>query len=381
MLKKFLHHPRKLWLRRALFQIHLWMGVLLSAYLFVIGLSGSILVFQQEIRAASLPHPPYNRAHIARASTVLAAAHKHFPQDEITYFELPQPESPWWTIYLEDAHHERNLAYANAATGQILPQRHPLWIDWVLALHIYLLMGRTGFIINCLAGSGLFLLALSGAVLWWPGLRFWTRGMRVSLRHRWQRVNFDLHSAVGFWTLAIVSWWGFTAIYFLFPQPIAAIVNRISPLRGMKPPALIARTQIDSSAAPNLSVDALLKRASLYSHGRIEGMGLAGKQDKTVAIYIDRAAPGDFTHRDIVTLDPKSGALLSLWHYGENRSLGDWFLLLIYPLHFGTLWGMGVKILWALLGLSLPILSLTGLLMYWNRWLSKRASRWLGKTA
>ena len=50
MLRTILHHPRKLWLRRALFQIHLWLGVLLSLYVIVIGLSGSILVFEDEIR-------------------------------------------------------------------------------------------------------------------------------------------------------------------------------------------------------------------------------------------------------------------------------------------------------------------------------------------
>lgn len=44
----------------------------------------------------------------------------------------------------------------------------------------------------------------------------------------------------------------------------------------------------------------------------------------------------------------------------------------MYPLHFGTLWGLPVKILWSLLGVSLSILSVTGVLMYWNRYLSPR---------
>jgi uncharacterized iron-regulated membrane protein len=39
----------------------------------------------------------------------------------------------------------------------------------------------------------------------------------------------------------------------------------------------------------------------------------------------------------------------------------------MHPLHFGTLWGLGPKILWAFLGMSLPTLTVTGLLMYWNR--------------
>jgi uncharacterized iron-regulated membrane protein len=33
---------------------------------------------------------------------------------------------------------------------------------------------------------------------------------------------------------------------------------------------------------------------------------------------------------------------------------------------------MGVKIIWAILGIMLPVLAVTGVLMYWNRYLSKK---------
>jgi uncharacterized iron-regulated membrane protein len=41
-------------------------------------------------------------------------------------------------------------------------------------------------------------------------------------------------------------------------------------------------------------------------------------------------------------------------------------------LHFGTSWGAGVKIVWAAAGLALPLLLITGTLMYWNRSLRKK---------
>ena len=87
---------------------------------------------------------------------------------------------------------------------------------------------------------------------------------------------------------------------------------------------------------------------------------------------MDLALPGDFSHRDIVTLDRRSAAVLSIWHYGQNETLGDWILWAMHPLHFGTLWGMTFKLLWFCFGLSLAILTITGLLMYWNRYLGKR---------
>jgi hypothetical protein len=38
--------------------------------------------------------------------------------------------------------------------------------------------------------------------------------------------------------------------------------------------------------------------------------------------------------------------------------------------------GMSVKILYALMGLSLTVLSITGVFMYWNRYLSKKWQQW-----
>jgi uncharacterized iron-regulated membrane protein len=370
MLSTLLHHPRKLWLRRALFQVHLWLGVLLSLYVFVIGLSGSILVFQDEIRQAALPAVSFDPAHIAPVDSVIAQARRAFPNQQITYIAQPQPSSPWWAIYLQNANGRSDLAYAHPVTGAPYTHRGRLFIDFVLDLHIFLLAGPKGFIVNCIAGIGLLILALTGLVLWWPGVKLWTRGFFISLRHRWKRINYDAHNAVGIWTLLIVSWWGLTAVYFLMPEKVAAVVNVVSPLEGMKEPEPPKAASAASTAVAPLAN--ILATARTTSTGTLEGFSLPPKAGDNVTVYMDRGAAGDFSHRDILTFDGHSGKLLTLWHYGENRSIGDWFLWLMYPLHFGTLWGTTVKVVWALLGFSLPVLSITGVLMYWNRYLHSR---------
>lgn len=368
MLTTILHHPRKLWLCRALFQIHLWLGVLLSLYVIVIGLSGSILVFQEEIRRASMPHAVLDPNNVAPIDSVIAQVQRSVPGQRVTYVGQPQPENPWWTVYVENARGKTDIVYADAATGAPYKQRGRLLIDFVLDLHIFLLAGPKGYVANCLAGGGLLVLAITGCVLWWPGVKLWTRGFFVSLRHRWKRINYDAHNAVGIWTLLIVSWWGLTAIYFLVPYKIGAVVNAISPLKGMMPP----QTPEPKPGVEVASLETILAAAKSASPGFLEGVGLADKPGGNITVYIDRQKPGDFSHRDILTFDGHTGKLLTVWHYGDNRSAGDWFLWLMYPLHFGTLWGMTVKVVWSLLGLSLPILSVTGLLMYWTRYLGAR---------
>ncbi len=368
MLDTILHHPRKLWLRRALFQIHLWLGVLLALYVIVIGLSGSTLVFQDEIRRASMKHVRFDEAHVVTISTLIARAQAAFPTSRLTFVTPPQKENPQWTLYLVDARGKNQTVYADAASGAPHVQQGKLFIDYVLDLHVNLLMGETGFIVNCIAGIGLLILAITGAILWWPGVKLWTRGFFVSLRRGWKRINYDAHSAIGIWTLFIVSWWGITAVYFLFPAKVSMVVNAVLPLVGMKEP----QAPDPSPSATVARLEDILASQQKISPGFLSGIGLPEKPGGKVTVYVDRLSPGDFSHRDIDTFDGHTGKMLTVWHYGENQSLGDWILWLMYPLHFGTLWGLPIKLLWALLGLSLPALSITGLLMYWNRYLRTR---------
>jgi uncharacterized iron-regulated membrane protein len=368
VLDRILHHPRQIWLRRALFQVHLWLGVLLSIYVMIIGLSGSILVFQDEVRRASMPSIQFDQGQIAGIDSVLSQTRSSYPGIRITYVGHPQDSNPWWTLYGEDTQGKPALLYAHPVTGAPYKHSRRLLIDFVLDLHVYLLAGPKGFVVNCIAGIGLLLLAITGVVLWWPGVKLWKRGFFFSLRHRWKRINYDAHNAIGIWTLLIVSWWGFTAVYFLLPDKIAAVVNSISPLVGMKEPK--PSEPIAGKTVEPLTV--ILEAAQKVSPGVLEGVSLGQKPGDPVAVYIGRKRPGDFSHRDILTYNGHDGRLLTVWHYGDNHSAGDWFLWLMYPLHFGTLWGVQIKVLWSLLGLSLPLLSITGLIMYWNRYLSVR---------
>jgi uncharacterized iron-regulated membrane protein len=53
-LATFLADPRRTFLRRALFQIHLWVGIGLGIYVFLICVSGSALVFHHELAELAL---------------------------------------------------------------------------------------------------------------------------------------------------------------------------------------------------------------------------------------------------------------------------------------------------------------------------------------
>lgn len=374
-LSSLVYSPRKLWLRRALFQIHLWAGIFLTLYIVVIALTGAILVFQDELTATtlstSLHH--YDPRHTAPVPAVMSAFREAYPSCIVTNLTTPFPTIPAYRLRATDREHHELYFVADPVTAAIHAQPHT-WVEWVQDLHVYLLLGEAhGEQVNGIGAIILLLLTLSGIVLWWPGLKHWSRGLGLSFRHNWRRINYDAHNAIGFWTLFIVSWWALSGIYFAWYRQVVAAVNLVSPLRGMNSPEVLKLVPQNGAHA---SLEAILAAAQQASpQGRLYALSDPSLTTPVVYAQMDLRAPGDFSHRDIVTLDARTARPLTVWHYGQNHTLGDWFIWSMHPLHFGTLWGLSFKILWFLVGLSLAALSVTGVLMYWNRYLRHRVQR------
>lgn len=85
-------------------------------------------------------------------------------------------------------------------------------------------------------------------------------------------------------------------------------------------------------------------------------------------VVLARATHGDYDTSDEVSLyfDQYTGELLLARDHGQ-RTAGDTVLAWIGPLHVGSFGGLPVKVLWALVALVLPLLFVTGALMWWNR--------------
>ena len=369
--KSLVHNPRKLFLRRALFQIHLWAGIFLAIYVVIIALSGSILVFEDEFTATTLPAGlhPYDPAHTASIPVVMNAFLRACPSCTVSNINTPSPLIPAYRLRVRNKNHSVSNFIADPVTADLHGQPRN-WVEWVHDLHVNLLLGEAhGVQINGVGAIILLILTISGIFLWWPGLKQWSRGMGLSFRHNWRRINFDAHNAIGFWTLFIVSWWAISGIYFAWYRQVVAAVNLVSPLRGMNSPSVPTLAPIEAHASLE-SVVAAAQKAS--PQGRLFSLSDPSLTTDLVYALMDLRAPGDFSHRDIVTIDTRTARPLTVWHYGQNHSLGDWFIWSMHPLHFGTLWGLPFKILWFLVGIGLAILSITGLLMYWNRYLRHR---------
>ena len=84
--EQWIHRPQSHWLRKAVFQVHLWAGIALGLYAFVVCFSGSLAVFNSELYTAFLPQPrmvPIVGTRLAGAK-LRAAAQRAYPAATVT---------------------------------------------------------------------------------------------------------------------------------------------------------------------------------------------------------------------------------------------------------------------------------------------------------
>lgn len=360
-LRRALNHPQQLWLRRFNFQVHLWAGLILALYITVIGLTGSILIFESELTHVQELSFSSN---VARLNTIVDRIRSRYPHTHIVSLLAPTPSEPVFVVLL--AKRPPIRVACHPVTGAVLGELHPhaSELSWVADLHENLLARRPGRVINGFAAAALLLLTLTGLVNWWPGIAHWRRALTVDFRRRWKRITFDIHSATGFWSFLFLLMWSASGIYFAWPNQIAAF------LKASRPPAIRVNAERDPV---KLDFDALLASAFALSPGsRFEGILFPSSRRSPLEILMTYTPSAPRDREDILYFDPYTGDHIATWRYGVSQTVGDWILWVQSPLHFGTHWGLPVKIVWAFFGLMLPVLATTGLLMYWNRSLSKQ---------
>jgi uncharacterized iron-regulated membrane protein len=376
LLGRFYRRPRQLPARRFNFQVHVWAGTIVALYMILMGVTGSVLVFREELEARS-GRRPWQRIQLnppfADPATVVRNLRTAFPRGRVISLLGPTDAEPTFVAVVQSR--SRIKVACDAATGHVLGEfpKGAAWLRVVDELHASLLAQRTGRVLNGIGAAVLLLMCATGLVNWWPGVQNWRRGLKVDFRRRWRRINFDLHGAAGFWTIPILAFWGVSGIYFAWTGQVTRLVNRISPLVSSKPPVITVQP-VGDVAEPDL--DDLIRQARIVDPGAAwKGIAFPSGRRAPLEILMQRGKGTSREYEDTVYFDPYSGEHLATWKYGVNRSLGDWFIWAQVPVHFGTSWGLAFKIIWALAGLVLPLLAVTGLVMYWNRILRRK---WAG---
>jgi len=169
------------------------------------------------------------REQIATAQRELDILQREFNLARTQYYQDPNQAVLVWLIHGES----RMSRFFHPYTGEDLGHSQTLGyraVSWIIDLHDNLLYERKGRVANGIGAIFATLLALTGAVIWWPGLKKWPRSLILDWKARGALFHWSLHSMLGFWFFAFVLLWGVSGIYLAFPTPFDAFVERLDPI-------------------------------------------------------------------------------------------------------------------------------------------------------
>ena len=228
--QRWVRRPQSLWVREAFFQIHLWVGIGVGLYVLAISISGSALVYSRELgrRGAHRTVVVANSGrHRMRGEELEQSARQAYPTYEVLSVAEPERLDQPDAVVLE-RRKKRIERLFDPYTGADLGDPRS-WVDrvfgWLADLHDNLLLELNGRTLNGVGSFLVALLSLTGAVIWWPGIKNWHRSVTINRRARFARFNWDLHSAVGFWCSLFVLIWGISGICLCFPGTLDSLMG------------------------------------------------------------------------------------------------------------------------------------------------------------
>ena len=359
MLRTFLDQPNRLRARGWLFQVHLWLGLLLGVYMAAIGVTGSALIFRPEIEPRLIDRSSHGNTPGKAFQAAWNNVRRAYPDHAISAISLNQ--YPGTT--LDDPYRVKLqvgsrtfFTYVDASTGALVGVQHPV-IQWIQELHFKLFAGYIGVVLNAMGAVLFVLMCVTGAFIWWPGRRQWKQGFTIRWATRWQIVNYDVHHVVGI-----------ASALLLGAVSAAAVVSAVEYRTAYHPEEVAWQSQVDSWP---VNLDVVVDAANAAVPGG-RAIFLYLPTGPTTPFRFDKTV-NEMSYR--IYLDQQDGRVQRIVNARPGTSLqarvDNWAGLI----HYGRFWGYASRSAWVVLGLAVPILFVSGLLMWWHRVIVKTLRR------
>jgi uncharacterized iron-regulated membrane protein len=352
-------------MRKLIFKAHMYVGLCAGLLLALMGLTGSMLVFGDELDRFFNPsllsvEPGGEKVSV---EAVIKSVRQAYPSEKVARIRFPHDREGTYELCFE-AKTDARCVYVDPYSAAVLGSRVPSrsFKGRLVSLHRRLLSGATGETIIGVGGILLLLLSLSGALLWWPGRRNLARGWTIRWKNSRYRVNYDLHRIAGICALLFLSFSALTGAAMVFRPSLERALNRLASAPAPQPKP--ASTVVEGQRA---SLDEIIRNAdAALPPGELTMINLPATP--TAAIVVRKRVAGEMhpSGRSLVYLDQYSGQLLlaenALTAPPISRTFGN-----LFPLHVGRLGGIVTRLLQLFVGFVPAILFCTGLLMWRSR--------------
>jgi len=357
-------------LKKVFHNIHLVLGLVSGLIVFLVAISGCIYVFEEEARVVFQNKyyyvSPQNIQTRHTLTAVTAQVKRSFPNEVITQIRIKE---------LNDAaiiyHTKTDKAISiNPYTLVIIGERNLKtdFFNWIEEFHTKLHLGDIGEVIIKVNVLLFFILCISGLIIWWPKQKAaFKKAVTIKFNaNSWKKLNWDLHSVLGFYALFVLIIISFTGMFWVFDvvkETVAFATN--SKVTNTKAPKLLV-TDNDSIV---LSMDAAYAiAAKQYPGANYTIISMPKKVEEPLRVLL-RFPYTIVRKQHTIFYNQYTGKKLREDLY-TNYTPYDKVMRSNYDFHTGRIraLGIGSKIIYFLASLFAASLPITGTLIWWNRY-------------
>lgn len=359
---------------------HTAAGIIAGAVLILVCLTGSILVYEQEIdtmlnpamfdfkEEGKQPLLSFQEAY-DRLNTQLDKDHTHF------FYRDPQRNNAYLG-YLEDS---KQQVIVNPYTGKITGKRvyANTFTGFTRNFHRTLLIPVIGRYLVGISALMCVVLMISGLRLWVPKkLKYLKSRVTIKTSGSKRRVNYDVHNVLGFFFspfMSIISLTGAIITFFQFVV-LGLFLVSLSPPKSID--KILGAKSTYVANAKSLTINDIKQRVNkLKPNGKMLSVQLP---HDSVGVFsasvIEQVSYNQAGHRIQLSFDQYSGELL----FDSDRDVPqtsrlyvDW----VTPLHYGTFGGPVTRVVALITCLIMATLFITGLYIWIPRWKKRKRAQ------
>lgn len=354
---------------------HVYLGIIAGAIVAFVGVTGSILVFQDEIDRALNPELFTVMAQQKKMSfeEIIPLVRQKYPDLKFDYFLKAVEDKPNLAYHLFNFKTEEEY-FINPYTATLSGKRihESSFIHIVTELHRTLLIPTAGRYIVGLATLCLLILTISGLRLWIPNK--WNQlksVLTVKFSAGFKRQNYDWHNVLGFYSAPVVTLLSLTGVCITFSPLVIALLFVLNGQSPQGVASLLGAKSTYTEGARTLPLEDIVAATQNAMPG-VRIAGVAFPADSTGSYRLDVIGEGlpKSGKREMLILDQYSGKVL-LNSRTDFPNSGNAYLSWLTPIHYGSFGGMPTKIMALLGGLMPLVLFVTGFIIWWPRFRKK----------
>ena len=353
-------------------QLHLWLGIISGLVVFIVALTGSLLVFEEELE------PVINSSfHVVKVNesksrlsldSLTDIVTARFPANKISRIIIEPEDERAIVVGLKNGKKDRDILSAaiNPYTGEITGSRieEDTFFEVVIRLHRYLCMGETGKLITGISCIMFLIIMITGLVLWWPNRKNQKQRFRIKWDASFKRLNWDLHAVFGFYVLPFVFLIALTGLVWSYKW-----VNKLIYLAFDGKPQQKREVPMNVMLIKNSKThyEQIWQETNrqLPNHGKIL---ISIPENDSLSITVTKV-DNEAAIANIVSslyFDKNSGKLVSKLLY-KDETTGFKARRVVFPVHTGSLLGWPTKIIAFIVALITASLPITGFMIWFMR--------------